>query len=67
MTLYRGDQYAVPFIVKLKDEIVTPETATDVRIQIGSDLREMTSHSLNKIRLDVLKTTPVVEIDISLT
>ena len=46
MTLYRGDQYAVPFVVKLKDEIVTPEMVADVRIQIGSDLREMTSHSL---------------------
>ena len=46
MTLFRGDQYAVPFIVKLKDTVVTPEMVQDVRIQIGTDLREMTSASL---------------------
>ena len=44
MTFYRGGQYAVPFVDKLKDGIVTPGAATDVRIQIGSGLRDMTSH-----------------------
>ena len=46
MTLFRGDQYAVPFVVKLKDTVITPEMVEDVRIQIGDNLREMTDASL---------------------
>ena len=47
MTLYRGDQYAIPFVVKLKDTLVTPEMVEDVRIQIGDSLRELASESLS--------------------
>lgn len=39
MIIYRGDQYAIPFIIRLGSDIVTPEVTDDVRVQIGDDLR----------------------------
>lgn len=46
VVLYRGDQYAIPFVVRLKREIVTPEMVDDVRIQIGTSLKEMSEQTL---------------------
>ena len=46
MIIYRGDQYAVPFIIRMGKSIVTPEMVDDVRIQIGNDLREQSVQSL---------------------
>ena len=46
MIIYRGDQYAIPFIIRLGSTPVTPDIVDDVRIQVGSDLRELLEQSL---------------------
>ena len=46
MIVYRGDQYAIPFKVRIGKTIVTPELVDDVRIQIDGDLREESAESL---------------------
>ena len=38
MTIYQGDQYAVPFVVRLGGELVTPAMGCEVRIQLAGEL-----------------------------
>lgn len=47
MIIYSGDQYAIPFTVKIGNELITPENCTDLRIQIGSDLRSWGSSTID--------------------
>lgn len=42
----RGEQYAIPFTLHLKGVLVTPETVTDVRIQVDDELREYSKGEL---------------------
>lgn len=39
MVIYQGDQYAIPFIIRVGRTLVTPENASDIRIEIDNDLR----------------------------
>ena len=38
MIIYQGDQYAIPFSIKLNGTDVTPELVEDVRIQVADQL-----------------------------
>lgn len=42
----RGEQYAIPFTLHLKGNLVTPENVTDVRIQVDDELREYSKSEL---------------------
>ena len=35
MNIHKGEQYAIPFAIKVGDDDVTPENVSGVRIQIG--------------------------------
>ena len=35
MTIYEGDQYLIPFGIKAKSRVITPENSTDVIIALG--------------------------------
>lgn len=35
MAIYQGDQYSIPFTIRRRDEIISPEDITDVVIAIG--------------------------------
>lgn len=39
MVIYQGDQYAIPFIIKIGKTLVTPEIVSDLRIEVENDLR----------------------------
>lgn len=47
MTIYQGDQYKIPFIVKLSGSIVTPEAVQDIRIQLANELYSMSNGTLD--------------------
>lgn len=47
MIVYQGDQYAIPFIIRIGRTLVTPENVDDVRIEIGSDLRSYLDETID--------------------
>ena len=46
MIVYPGDQYAIPFKITIGNTVVTPIEASDIRIKIGSDMREYSKGEL---------------------
>ena len=40
MNIHKGEQYAIPFYVKVGDAVVTPENCDGIRIQIDGKLYE---------------------------
>lgn len=46
MVIYQGDQYKIPFTIRHKKDIVTPETAKDVSIALGDKVKRYSDGSL---------------------
>ena len=47
MVVYQGDQYAIPFKVRIGSTIITPENSDDVRIQIEDTLYQASDNTLH--------------------
>ena len=39
MVIYQGDQYSIPFYVKMGEESITPENSKDVVIALGDNAK----------------------------
>ena len=46
MVIYQGDQYKIPFTIRHKKVIVTPENAVDVSIALGDKVKSYSDGSL---------------------
>lgn len=46
MIIYQGDQYAIPFKIRIKGTVITPENSDDVRIQIEDTLYQASDETL---------------------
>ena len=46
MAIYQADQYYIPFTIKVRGKIITPETIDDVRIIVGEVEQKHSNGSL---------------------
>ena len=46
MIIQQGDQYAISFRIKIGNTVATPQTVDDVRVQIKTELKEISDASL---------------------
>lgn len=40
LTIIQGDQYAIPFPIKISGQLTTPDNVTGIRIKLDSTLKE---------------------------